>query len=196
MSIIYRYGVSLLSRKNHIKAKPEELMIDKETGQILLKQENGKILSYDAMTRFQASFNTISATAERRMIMGKILSIVPDNLALPRCIASGDEILVSEVANLGSIKKVVVQLDVDVIDTDSTFGDIKESDKVKATVKLQRKSGKTETVTMPVLKLADNVIAFDNADETSITSITIFNEDEADNASSQYILQNILVLTA
>lgn len=193
MSIIYRYGVSMLSRKNHVKALPEELMIDKQTGQILLKQENEKIISYDAMTRFKASINTIQATAERLIFMGKIFSIVPENTPLPKCVTSGEPILVEEQVELGPIKKLLIQLDVDVIDTTSTFGDIKEYDKVLAEIVLNR-NGQLTTIKKPVLQLADRIISFDTAQPTTITSIKIINEDALDNAESQYILQNILLL--
>lgn len=194
MSIIYRYGVSMLSRKNHIKAMPEELMIEKETGQILLKQENGKIISYDAMTRFKASVDTLRSTAERHIFMGKIISVMPENTPLPKCVTSGESVLVQEVVELGPIKKILIQLDVDAIDTTSTFGDIKEYDKVLAEVTITRNEEVT-TIKEPVLKLADKIITFDTAEPTTITSIKIINEDAIDNAESQYILQNILLLT-
>ena len=194
MSIIYRYGVSMLSRKNHIKALPEELMIDKETGQILLKQENGKIVSYDAMTRFKASVDNIRFTAEKQLCMGKIVSIVPENTALPKCVTSDEPILVEETVELGPIKKLLIQLDVDVVDTTSTFGDIKSYDKVLAEVIINR-NGQQTVIKEPVLQLADKIITFDTAELTSITSIKIINEDVLDDAESQYILQNILLLT-
>lgn len=194
MSIIYRYGVSLLSRKNHVVAEPEELMIDKETGQILLKQENSKIISYDAMTRFNTSLNAIQATAEQQMFLGKILSVIPDNTTLPKCITSGDQILVSEVVNLGPVKKMLIQLDVDVISTVSTFGDIKESDTVVAEIVINR-NGTEQTIVEPVVHLNKKVLSFDSTQETAITSIKISNTDDTDNAESQYILQNILLLT-
>ena len=194
MSIIYRYGVSMLSRKNHIKALPEELMIDKETGQILLKQENGKIVSYDAMTRFKASVNAITSTAERLMFMGKIVSIVPENKPLPKCVTSGESILIQEVVNLGPIKKMLIQLDVDVVDTTTTYGDLKGYENVVAEIIIDR-NGKQTTITEPILHLTDKILKFDTAEPTTITSIKIINNDEEDNAESQYILQSILMLT-
>lgn len=193
MSIIYRYGVSMLSRKNHIKALPEELMIDKETGQILLKQENSKIISYDAMVRFKASMNAIIATAERHMFMGKIVSIVPTNTPLPKCITTGDQLLAAEVINLGPSKRFLMQLDTDVISTESTFGDIKEYDKVMVEIVVERNSVQT-IIKEPLLHFNEKIISFDDAQPTSITSIKIINENFEDDAESQYILQNILIL--
>lgn len=193
MSIIYRYGVSLLSRKSHVKALPEELLIDKETGQILLKQADSNIISYDAMTRFKASTNTIRATAERLIFMGKMVSIIPENTPLPKCVTSGEPILVEETVDLGPIKKLLIQLDVDVVDKTSTFGDIKEYDKVMAEVVINR-GGTITTIKEPVLQLADKIIKFDTSEITTITSIKIINDDAVDNAESQYILQNILLI--
>lgn len=193
MSIIYRYGVSLLSRKSHVKALPEELLIDKETGQILLKQADSNIISYDAMTRFKASTNALRATAERLIFLGKMVSIVPENTPLPKCVVSGESILVQETVELGPIKKMLIQLDVDVVDKTSTFGDIKEYDKVMAEITIDH-GGTATTIKEPVLQLADKIITFDTAKPATITSIKIINDDALDDAESQYILQNILLL--
>lgn len=195
MSIIYRYGVSMLSRKNHIKALPEELMIDKETGQILLKQENGKIVSYDAMTRFKASVDNITSTAEKQMFLGLLTAVMPENMPLPRCISSNQSILVEEVVELGKVKRMIIQLDVDVVDTTSTFGDIKSYETVMAEIIIERNK-KLTTIKEPVLHLASRVITFDTAEVTTIKSIKIINDDEEDDKESQYILQNILMVTA
>lgn len=195
MSIIYRYGVSMLSRKNHIKALPEELMIDKETGQILLKQVNGNIISYDATTRFKASVDHITSTAEKHMFLGLLTAVMPENMPLPKCISSNQSILVEEVVELGTVKRLLFQLDVDVIDTTTTFGDIKSYENIMVEIIIERNK-KLTTIKEPVLHLADRVVTFDTAEPTTIKSIKIINNDEQDDQESQYILQNILMVTA
>lgn len=193
MSIIYRYGVSMLSRKNHSRALPEELLIDKETGQILLKQENGKIISYDSSSRFKSSVDNLILTTEKQIFLGKLYACHPSVDPLPRCMNSGDTLLTAEPVLLGSIKKLLIQLDVDVLDTSSLFGDMKEFDKVLAEVVLTRNE-RDITIKMPVMQLNEKVISYDTATDTVLKSIKIVNETVDDNNRSQYILHNILLV--
>lgn len=46
-----RFGISALSKGRYQEAIPEELMVDKDTGQILVKNINGDISSYDTLVR-------------------------------------------------------------------------------------------------------------------------------------------------
>lgn len=196
MSIIYRYGISLLDRKNHSKAEKQELMIDKETGQILLKKDNGCILSYDSATRFKLSCNNFALAAERNMFFGKIYSVVLDLLLLPSRVEISNDIIPNEVIHIGNIDKFMLQLDLDVLENIvNTFGNVTSMDSLYVDLTLSRANGDETYISYPLHSQTD-IIYLNTLSDTNITSIKISSKDtEIDILTSEFIIHNILVAT-
>lgn len=192
MSMIYRYGVSLLSRDNHIKAQNEELMVDKETGQILLKRVDGNIMSYDAMTRFRQSAARINDTATKQLMFGKIYANFLDNKPLPCAFENGEELLIGdEEIFYSDVKKIILQLDVDVYDDESKFGDSKSYEDVMVKLVMEHDSNTIEKE-LKLLDLSITPITFDTSSTLTIKSIQI--SDQSNSLTTHFVINNILAI--
>ena len=192
MSIIYRYGVSLLSRSSHIKAENEELLLDKETGQILLKRVDGNIMSYDAMTRFTQAMDRITSLASKNLIFGKIYNILPENRDLPSALDIDEEILSgSETIEIGPLSKLFLQLDVDVYDNESKYGDSKSLEDIMVHIRMSH--GITEIEKdIRLLDLNAQPFIFQTSEDLIIKSIKI--SDQEVDSTSHLVINNILAL--
>lgn len=187
MAIIYRYGVSLISRSNHIDALPEELLLDKETGQILLKRSNGKIMSYDAMSRYKESVNRICNTAFLQCVYGKVYNVLLDNTDLPLAFANNEDLLRGdETIVIPTVKNLMIQLDVDAYDDESKFGDSNETDTIVVHLTM---NGQTYDVRLSEL---DEKIFMFNGENVVIDHLSI--EDTKEDTTSHLVLNNILIL--
>lgn len=192
MSIIYRYGVSLLSRSNHTKAENEELMVDKETGQILLKRVDGNIMSYDATSRFTQAMDRLTALASKNLIFGKIYNILPENRDLPSALDIEEEILSgSETIEFGPITKLFLQLDIDVYDNESKFGDSKSLEDIIVHIAMIHGNMEVEK-DIKLLDLNTQPFIFQSAEDLIIKSIKI--SDQEVDSTSHLVINNILAL--
>lgn len=187
MAIIYRYGVSLLSRGNHVDALPEELLVDKDTGQILLKRNDGKIMSYDSMSRYKESVNRICNTAFLQCLFGKVYNVLLDNTDLPIAFSNNDSILRGdETIVIPDVKRLMLQFDVDAYDDESKFGDSNELDKMIVHLTM---NGQDYDISL--FDLDEKIFEFNN-EEVTITKLTI--EDTTQDTTSHLVLNNILIL--
>lgn len=192
MSIIYRYGVSLLSRTNHIKAENEELMVDKETGQILLKRVDGKVMSYDSMTRFSQSMDRIKSTAAGHLIFGKIYNVLPENRDLPSAFENNEEILSGgEMIEFGPVGTLLLQLDVDVYDNESKFGDSKSLEDIIVHLSMNH-GGIDIEKDIKLIELNSSPLEFQDKQDLIIKSIRI--DDQEAVSTSHFVINNILAL--
>ena len=192
MSIIYRYGVSLLNRDNHIKAENEELMIDKKTSQILFKRVDGKIMSYDSMTRFTQSMDRLTTIGTKNFIFGKIYNILPENRDLPSAIDVNEEILSGgETIELGQVRKLILQLDVDIYDDESKYGDSKSFEDIIVNLSLMHGEDDIEK-TIRLVDLNNEPLDFGTAKDLVIKSIRIDDQEEV--STSHLVINNILAL--
>lgn len=76
-----RFGISLYSKKNYSSAYNEEVMIDKNTGEILIKTQNGDIRSYDYSSKLTSNINNLKKIANNKSIYGNIVNIEFDSIA-------------------------------------------------------------------------------------------------------------------
>lgn len=192
MSIIYRYGVSCLNRNNHIKAENEELMIDKETSQILLKRVDGKIMSYDSMARFAQSMDRLTVIGTKNFIFGKIYNILPANRDLPSAFEVNEEILSGgETIELGPVRKLILQLDVDIYDNESKFGDSKSFEDIMVNLSMTHGEDVIEK-SIRLIDLNNERLEFTNSKDLIIKSIQI--DDQEETSTSHLVINNILAL--
>lgn len=116
---IYRYGVSMLSRDKHTEALHEEVMIDKTTGQVLIKlQDSDKVVSYDSQTREQNTINHIKNICDGRLIQDDISMVVLENKTLPIAIDSTN-IIEHEAIDIDLYNTFKMYLDVSISDKEN-----------------------------------------------------------------------------
>ena len=70
-----RFGISLLSKENYTDAYNEEVLVDKNTGEFLLKTRNGKVLSYDFNTKYKSMVNDIQRVMNNLNLYGTVNDI-------------------------------------------------------------------------------------------------------------------------
>lgn len=189
MSTLYRYGISALSRESHVIAKNEELLVDKKTGQILLKRQDGRIMSYDSQTRFISSVETFKNKCREFGIRGMIYAFMLDNKPLPSAFDNGEDILIGdETLLLANCKKFLLQLDVDVFDNETAFGDPQTLSTLKCIITYIQ-DDQEYSMDVSILDLNSHVVELPEKSDVVITSIQIV--DESSN-NSHYTINNIL----
>lgn len=86
----HRFGISLLSKKNKDKAYPEEVMIDKDTGEIVVKtSDEGDVVSFNAMARRQQAIERMKLKSNNLNVFGNIYEIESNYNELPFKLSNG-----------------------------------------------------------------------------------------------------------
>lgn len=109
-----RFQVSLLSKKRYEEAVNEEILVDKETGEILVMRPDDRgLISYDHMARTRATVNHLSKTLDNMGLKYKIMGVDTLNpnwkKPFPRIFHSDNgggtdnSILVDKTSTVGSI---------------------------------------------------------------------------------------------
>jgi hypothetical protein len=112
--MINRFGVSFLSKSRKSEAVAEEVMINKETGEILLKGADGAFLSYNKFSRDNFFIDSFTQLAYSLNLLGKLYSIVPMT-ELPMKITENVNLLDASaiLTDNTKIEKLLIGLDVD-----------------------------------------------------------------------------------
>lgn len=111
-----RYGISALSKKFKINAVPNEIMIDKETGEVQVKSPNGNIFSYNYISRLNAHIDTVKFNAYNADVYGKIYDIVIENKDLPMTVNKEENLLDGDLGiSISNFKAFMLSIDLDSI---------------------------------------------------------------------------------
>lgn len=78
-----RFVLSFLEKDNHDIAFKEEMLCDENTGEILIRTNDGDIASYDALSRFKHHLDNFSTIANMYNIHGNMYKITNDNTVFP-----------------------------------------------------------------------------------------------------------------
>jgi len=78
-----RFGVSAWSKKNYKTAYNEEIMVDKLTGEFLIKTPTGDTISYNYNSRLSSQLTATKMNANNMSIYGDIISIEFDDILAP-----------------------------------------------------------------------------------------------------------------
>ena len=78
-----RFGISLLSKEKFNTAYDEEVMIDKNTGEILVKSSSGEVISYNYNSRLNSHISETKLIANNLGVYGDIVSIEFDDTYAP-----------------------------------------------------------------------------------------------------------------
>ena len=122
----HRFGVSLLSKDRNRKAYNEELLVDKKTGELLVRTPEGDIVSFNSASRKEHVLNEFRTRANNLGIYGDYYDIIfnldddDDNkhTTLPYIIPVGEnqlnsnaEITFSQSSNIRKFKRFSLYLD-------------------------------------------------------------------------------------
>ena len=115
----YRFGVSLLSKNRFKDAYNEELMVDKLTGEVLVKTPTGDTISYNYNSRIKSHIVETRSIANNVSIYGDIISIEMDDKYAPFIMDYDTDYIVSEILfSYENCKKILFNADIDAITVD------------------------------------------------------------------------------
>ena len=132
----YRFGISLLSKERSSEAYNEEIMIDKFTGEVLIKSKDGDVISYNYNSRLKSQLSAIKITANNMSVYGDIVApftmeydknyiLSPIILPYPNCKkilfnADIDPISISNVGVSHDMNNMVVELSLSLYYSDNS----------------------------------------------------------------------------
>ena len=84
------FGISALSKSNHEHAYLNEVMCNKDIGEMALRTNDGDTVSYNYFSRLTTSINTLNHISTFYGIDGMIYSINPTDTSFPMVISDTD----------------------------------------------------------------------------------------------------------
>lgn len=115
----YRFGISALSKKYKDKAYKEEFLLDKNTGEALVRTSEGDFMSYDVLTRSKMHINSVIQAAEAKTIAGNMYAVDVSSLGeLPVTLTQNTlNLTLNEQINMTQINfnKFMLSLDIDTL---------------------------------------------------------------------------------
>ena len=93
----YRFGISLLSKDRFSDAYNEEVMIDKSSGEVLVKTPDGDVISYNYNSRLKSHIIEMKAIANNLSVYGDILNIEFDDIIAPFVMEYDKNYIINEI---------------------------------------------------------------------------------------------------
>ena len=112
-----RFWIWLVSKRNWEDGWDEEMMVDKETGEVLIKSPDGNILSYPYMARLNNHIDAFSDKINDMGLKGFMSMMVNSTNTLPMRIDFNDNIIEEPVLLGSELKQVMVSVSSDSIIT-------------------------------------------------------------------------------
>lgn len=206
-----RFAISALSRSNKKSAIPEELMVHKKTGQILIKTPAGDIISYDSIARLNNHINMVEAKAYLFNMKGEMYYIDIPSIEFPEVINESTNILDSSVSLGAGIERIFISVDLDSLVLSDQDKLVEAESKITVNGMFRKPAGNGDFITRPFtfndkLSTLNSKIIYsdqflnstDNPQhfELLLTSIT-FTRDTArytDPSALRHILHSIIVV--
>ena len=131
----YRFGISLLSKDRFNEAFNEEVMIDKLTGEVLVKSPTGDIISYNYNSRLKSHVSSTKMIANNMSVYGDIISIEMDGVHAP-FVMEFDRNYIADpiIIPYANCKKILFNADIDSI---KVINDAISHDKINMLVELE-----------------------------------------------------------
>lgn len=218
-----RLGISALSREDKANAVPEELMVDKSTGQMLIRTPDGHVVSQDAVQRLSTHIRQIEDRVTSNGYMGDIGVLELDS-EYPITMAADPIITLVDTESAVVLfddtpQEFLVSIDLDVVKLSSTYSDlVATGDFITMGVRYTRGEDLDELVevtlhssalankffdpadVMPKTLITQTDIVPDNFDMTGVTAtlekLEVVKSSEFEDASQyQYILNSVVVFT-
>lgn len=115
--MLNRFGISALSKRNKEDALDGEIMVDKTTGEFLVKSEGeGYVISFDAMARMKSMLEDVDHMNRIMNMKGKVYLIDLDHLHLPTEVQYDTNLLANTITlKRGSLNRMLFHVDLDEI---------------------------------------------------------------------------------
>ena len=107
-----RFALSALSKERYPESVKEEIMVDKNTGEILLKDKSGYIVSADTTNRLALAMRKAISDAEQSGICGQFYQMTFDDIELPKMISYNKNILSKPLDLSSQINKFLLNFDI------------------------------------------------------------------------------------
>lgn len=115
-----RWALSALSKSRKSESQNEEIMIDKSTGEFLIKTLDGYVISYDSLNRLKNHINTVTANANNFRIQGDMFSLEIPEIEFPNVVWGDTNLLSGPLLLKTSLKKVLISIDMDCLIMNAT----------------------------------------------------------------------------
>lgn len=169
-----RYAISALSKKFKNKAYPNEIMIDKETGEIQIKCQDGNVISYNYLSRLNAHIDTLVFNSYNADLYGNIFEIELDSIDLPCTVQHSINLLDSPVeVTTRDFKAFIVSVDIDAINPSTLISRL-DTDELVVDMEIQFSTGsttKTIRLSEPLYRLNRLRIAKTDLDKTATNPV-------------------------
>lgn len=194
-----RYGISAISKKYKSKAVPQEIMIDKDSGEIQIRIVDGTVVSYNYLSRLNAHVDTFVFNSYNADLYGKVYELEIGNLDLPCKVEKEVNLLDSPLElTADDFKAFMISIDVDAIEPDTLISKL-DLGEVPIEIEIEY----TVNTAKSVIKLSEFLYKINrmkiyktdlnaNATKPTIKSIKIGN-NEFFEGHEKFILHSILV---
>lgn len=157
-AIINRFAISALSKEFHDQSLNEEIMVDKTTGEFLLKSKKGTVISYDAIARRRSTITDATECATTQNMMGNMYELALEEYNLPAIVPYNDNILANSISLKQNLQKVLFYIDIDEI-IEGELAQVSEADpKVEITLRCGTGSVFEEITVEKSLNVFNNTI--------------------------------------
>lgn len=146
---IQRFAISGLSKNRSDEAVNEEILLDKHTGEFLIKNKDGVVISTDYFSRRSSTMNNVTMIADKSNIGGDLYEIDIDDIYLPAKLDYNINILNEDITLSNDIRKILLYLDVDeYVNVDNKAVPENVSGKVKVEIEIGMDDGVTNTMSI------------------------------------------------
>lgn len=146
---IQRFAISGLSKNRSDEAVNEEILLDKYTGEFLIKNKDGVVISNDYLSRRSSTMNVVSMIADRSNIGGDLYEIDIDDIHLPSKLDYNINILNDDLVLENNIRKILLYLDIDeYVGTNNIAVPENVCGKAKIDIEIGMDDGVTNTMTI------------------------------------------------
>lgn len=170
-----RFGISALERESRSIALNGEIMINRETSQVLIKTPiKGDIISFDYLNRMNSHIYNAATNCQLLDFYGDMCGVELTNIELPEVINEDTTILDAplEIFSTTKLKKFMISIDLDCVEMSNILDKPIEKECV-ISINITLKSDneiKTATIALPLSQFNNNVI-------NSISYVTSTNDN-------------------
>ena len=191
-----RFVLSFLHKRNYEKAFKGEIICDENTGELLVKREDGNIVSFDSSTRRTAHIDTLTEMCNMYGFRGDIYEITDNATIYPSAVNVLDNILDGDVIIDTNCSSIIISVDADAVVCDDVSMNLNDNVSLSVAITTMKngeevdtiiKSHKISSSTEFVIQLPHNK---DGIDAIKIGYIKI-----ARNSSIRAIVHGILIAT-
>lgn len=199
-AIINRFAISGLSKKYNEQALPEEIMVEKSTGEFLIKTTDGVTISYDAISRRRSTITDATECATTQNMIGNMYELSLEEYNLPAIVPYNENILANSISLKQNLTKVLFYIDIDEI-IKNNIAEVSENiPNVEITLRCGTSSIFEEIViekslnvfNNTIINIADYVERPDSQYNVVLAGIK-FKKNEANESETFIILHNMMV---